>query len=60
MFDDPRYPTRTRSFHAFKRRIRGFNDDELRRILLEIGAEAVNMAGTEGWRLSKITDADEQ
>ena len=52
IFDDPKYPNRLRSFATFQRRIAGFADDELRRVLASMGATRVRLKGDrEGCRL---------
>jgi hypothetical protein len=54
LFDNPRYPQRSRLFSSIKKTIRGFDDDELRKILVGMGATAVRMSeGQEGWHLDE-------
>jgi hypothetical protein len=53
------FPRKTRSFIVFQRRLKSFSDDDLRRLLIGMGAHAVRMpGGAEGWQLVEEDQGD--
>jgi hypothetical protein len=60
-FDDPKFPSRLRSFQRIKKYLGGtFSDEEVRKLLINIGAsERTLTGGREGWRLPISTEEEE-
>jgi hypothetical protein len=58
IFKDQKYPQRVRSLVAIRRRINAFTDEELRKILVGMGAERITVSRSEDYRLQKGKDED--
>ncbi len=59
-FNNPKYPGRTRAFDNIKKPLPIFDDGELKRILVSMGAHQVTVkSGREGWHLPDMQEEDE-
>ena len=60
-FNNPRFPGRIRSFENIKKPLPVFEDDELRRIHIAMGAHRVTVkSGREGWHLPDIRAVEDE